>query len=84
MLRMLVTVLTVVMIVGFIIMIIALVTRLQRTPEIAFDLPDAITLPDGSAPLAFTRGPDWIAITTEDRILIYSPDGTLKQSVDLD
>lgn len=83
-LRRLVTVLTIVMIVGFIIMITALVIRLQRpaAPTLG-GLPPEITLPGGAAPLAFTKGPDWIAITTQDQILIYAPDGSLRQTVDI-
>ncbi|MEL7182242.1 MAG: DUF6476 family protein, partial [Pseudomonadota bacterium] len=28
-----------------------------------------------------TRGSDWMAVTTDDRILIYGLDGTLRQTV---
>ena len=82
-LRRLVTVLTAVMIIGFIILIIAFVIRLQQPSAPALTLPPEITLPDGTRPIAFTRGPDWIAITTDSQILIYAPDGTLRQTVDL-
>ncbi len=49
------------------------------------DLPKEITLPDGTGATAFTQGPDWYAIITEDdRILIYDRDtGQLRQSVNI-
>ncbi|MCG6904734.1 MAG: DUF6476 family protein [Rhodobacter sp.] len=80
-LRWLVTVLTTVMIVGFIVLIGFLVTRFPTAPSLA--LPDAITLPDGADALAFTQAARWYAVvTTDDRILIYDrATGTLQQSV---
>jgi hypothetical protein len=65
----LVTTLTVVMIVGFLVLIAALVLRLNaRGP----DLPDALDLPEGASAVAFTQGDDWVAVVTaDDRILIY-------------
>ena len=81
-LRVLVTVLTAVMIVGFIVLIGFLVTRFPGT-ETALPLPGKITLPDGSVPVAFTQGSDWYAVVTEtDEILIYDRQtGTLSQTV---
>ncbi len=65
----LVTVLTIVMIVGFAVLIAALVLRLNATGP---DLPDAVNLPDGARATAFTQGSDWFAVvTSDDRILIY-------------
>ena len=80
-LRRLVTFLTITMIAGVLTVITLLVIRLQSDPLPA--LPEAIILPDGTQPTAFTRGSDWVAITTKDAILIYELDGTLRQTVDL-
>ncbi|MEO0915889.1 MAG: DUF6476 family protein [Pseudomonadota bacterium] len=77
-LRRLVTVLTATMILGVLAVIVLLVIRLNQTP---MALPDAVALPDGTTPTAFTRGSDWMAVTTDDRILIYGLDGTLRQTV---
>ena len=62
-LRVLVTVLTVTMIVGFIVIVGLFVTRFagQGAP----DLPEVIALPEGAAPMAFTQGSDWFAVVTE-------------------
>lgn len=76
--RRLVTVLTATMILGVLAVIVLLVIRLNQTP---MALPDAVALPDGTTPTAFTRGSDWMAVTTDDRILIYGLDGTLRQTV---
>ena len=79
-LRRLVTVLTTVMIVGFVVLIGFLVTRFPKTASLP--LPDQITLPDGSTPVAFTRGPDWYAVVTQDNeILIFGLDGALRQTI---
>ena len=80
-LRALVTALAVVMGAGVISLVALLVTRL---PDGAAPLPDAVTLPDGTVPLAFTRGPDWMAIATRDAILVYDMAGTLRQRVAID
>lgn len=66
------------MILGVLAVIVLLVIRLNQTP---MALPDAVALPDGTTPTAFTRGSDWMAVTTDDRILIYGLDGTLRQTV---
>ncbi|MDX2483668.1 MAG: DUF6476 family protein [Pseudodonghicola sp.] len=82
-LRLLVTTLTVVMIVGVVVVVGLLVTRLSgRTPP----LPDHITLPDGAKAQAVTMGPGWYAIVTDDqRILIFdATSGNLRQSVKID
>jgi len=79
-LRILVTVLTAVMIVGFIVLIGFLVTRFPDSG--ALPLPDQITLPDGTMPVAFTQTADWFAVVTDgDKILIYTPEGTLRQEI---
>ena len=68
-LKRLVTALGVVMIAGFLVLIAALVIRLNSDP---LPLPDRITLPEGVTATAFTQGPDWFAVVTSDnRILIY-------------
>ncbi|WP_047995669.1 DUF6476 family protein [Puniceibacterium sp. IMCC21224] len=82
-LRRLVTVLTVTMIAGLIIVLGLLVTRLgARGPA----LPDTITLPDGTSATAFTQGDNWYAVVTKDnRILIFDRlTGALRQTVTLD
>lgn len=61
--------LTVVMIAGFLVLIAALVIRLNADP---LPLPDRIALPGGVSAVAFTQGTDWFAVVTDDdRILIY-------------
>ncbi|GAA6176832.1 DUF6476 family protein [Sulfitobacter pacificus] len=82
-LRRLVTVLTVVMIAGVLVVIGLLVTRLNRDTPV---LPDQITLPEGKTARAFTQGPDWYAIvTSEDEILIYDRlTGGLRQTLQID
>jgi hypothetical protein len=79
-LRRLVMTLTVVMILGFLVLIGAFVIRLQSNPPA---LPDAITLPDGTTATAFTQGPDWFAVvTSDDRVLIFDrTTGALFQTV---
>ncbi|WP_417267285.1 DUF6476 family protein [Celeribacter baekdonensis] len=86
-LRRLVTGLLVVMICGFLVLIGLLVTRFPdmnapSTPAISFDLPETITLPKGATATAFTRGDDWVAIVTDDAIMIYDAEtGALRQTV---
>jgi hypothetical protein len=79
-LRRLVMALTVVMIIGFVVLIGAFVIRLRAAPP---PLPDSVALPDGTSATAFTQGDDWFAVVTaDDRILIYDRDtGTLFQTV---
>ena len=81
-LRRLVTTLTAVMIVGVLIVITLLVTRLNQTPP---PLPDQITLPAGVTAQAFTQGPDWYAVVTSaNQILIYDRlTGKLRQTVEI-
>ena len=68
-LKRLVTALGVVMIAGFLVLIAALVIRLNADP---LPLPDRISLPEGVTATAFTQGTDWFAVVTSDnRILIY-------------
>jgi hypothetical protein len=62
-----------------------LVTRMpQAFGAAAPSLPDGLTLPEGTDPAAITFGKGWIAIvTTDDRILIYGRNGTLRQELRL-
>lgn len=80
-LRILVTVLTVTMILGFIVIVVLFVTKFSDAfgPK----LPDTITLPDGSTPTAFTRGDGWYAVVTDgDKILIFNQKtGELRQTI---
>ncbi len=83
-LRVLVTVLSATMIIGFIIIVALFVTRFAQ--EQGTVLPDAITLPPGAAPAAFTQGADWYAVVTQgDEILIYDrTTGELRQTIRID
>ena len=82
MLKRLVTTLTVVMILGFLVLIAALVIRLNADP---LPLPDRISLPEGVTATAFTQGTDWFAVVTDDNsILIYDRStGSLRQTVEI-
>lgn len=75
----LVTVLTVVMILGVIIVVGLLVTRLQ-TPRLA--TPEMLQMPAGAVAHAVTQGPDfWAVVTRDGRILIFDGTGALTQEV---
>ncbi len=82
-LKLLVTVLTGVMIVGVVVVIFLLVTRFTADGPA---LPDEIALPDGAKATAFTQGDQWFAVVTDDnRILIYDRiTGQLKQTIAVD
>ncbi|MDF0603787.1 DUF6476 family protein [Psychromarinibacter sp. C21-152] len=83
-LQRLVTVLMLVMIAGFIVLIAFLVTRFPDGRALPA-LPEAIDLPDGATATAFTQGPDWYAVVTEDdRILVYDrTSAALVQTVEI-
>ena len=70
------------MIVGVVIVVGLLVTRLKSGPA-PLALPDQITLPDTARAQAFTQGTTWFAVVTQDdRILIYArDDGRLLQDI---
>ena len=72
--------LTVVMIGGVLVVILLLVTRLRDAGP---DMPQAITLPDGTEAQAFTQGRGWYAVVTQDnKILIFDQiSGKLRQTV---
>ncbi|WP_420558551.1 DUF6476 family protein [Roseovarius sp.] len=82
-LRTLVTVLTGVMILGFLVIVALFVTKFSSATRVA--LPDEITLPDGTTPTAFTRADGWYAIVTDaDTILIFDEaTGELRQTIDV-
>ena len=77
--------LMVVMILGLITIVGLFVMQFAQSPgNSAPLLPAAITLPEGTEPLAVTRAPDWVAVvTTDNRILIFTPDGTQIQEVEI-
>ena len=79
-LRRLVTVLTVVMIGGLLVITTLLVIRFSQTGPV---LPETIALPDGTKARAFTQGDGWYAIVTDDdRILIFDRlSGALRQEI---
>lgn len=79
-LKLLVTALAGVMIVGLVAVISLLVIRLQADVP---PLPSRITLPEGTKAQSYTQGENWFAVVTEDeRILIFARDGaTLLQEI---
>jgi len=84
-LKLLVTVLTGVMILGVVVIIYLLVTQLTRLPD-PMVLPEMISLPEGQSATAFTRGTDWFAVVTEgetgEAILIYDlGSGELRRNI---
>lgn len=80
-LRQLVTVLTVVMIVGVVLIAALLVIRLNQ-PTLA--IPDQIILPAGTIAVSYTQTQDWFAVVTdENKILIFDLNGRLNQEVDV-
>ncbi|SEL02251.1 DUF6476 family protein [Roseovarius nanhaiticus] len=83
-LRVLVTVLTATMIIGFIVIVALFVTRFGARTDLT--LPEAITVPEGAAPVAFTQSAGWFAIVTDaDEILIYDrASGELRQTLRVD
>ncbi len=84
-LRILVTVLTATMILGFLTIIAMLVITLTRGPA-ATALPGTISIPAGETAQAFTQGSGWIAVVTRDgtgqqRIRILSAQTGAEQQV---
>ncbi len=78
-----VTILTTVMILGVVVVIGLLVTRLTRDTPI---LPAQITLPDGAKAVAFTQAADWYAVVTDaNEILVFDRmSKALRQTVVVD
>ncbi|MGZ9810371.1 DUF6476 family protein [Pseudoroseicyclus sp. H15] len=58
-----------VMIVGFVLLIAVLVTRLNA-PGPGLPLPESIALPDGEAAEAVTAGPDYYIVVTRSGLVI--------------
>lgn len=76
-------ILTATMIIGVITMVAVFVTRMPKasTPP---SLPAELALPAGTQADAVTMGRDFIAVVTQDqRVLIYRPDGSLRQEISL-
>ena len=74
--------LLVVMILGFVVLIATLVTRIAAKPAV---LPAEISLPEGEKAAAFTMGESWYAIVSQsDKIFIYDRDSqSLLQTVEI-
>ena len=83
-LRILVTVLTGTMIVGFLVIVTLFVIKFSGGT--GPNLPETISLPDGAKATAFTQGDDWFAVVTDGRqILIFDRgNGRLRQTVILE
>lgn len=82
-LRTLVTVLTGVMILGFLVIVGLFVTKFSSTARL--EIPATITLPEGTTPTAFTRAHDWYAVVTDaNTILIFdAATGALRQTIEV-
>ena len=78
-LQRLVTLLTVSMIGGILIIAALLAFKLHSE---SVNFPQTLILPDGTKPIAFTQTKDWYSVITDaDQILIYKNDGTLIRSI---
>jgi hypothetical protein len=86
-LKWLVIALTLTMIGGVIAVVAVLVTRIPQMANPLPVLPETITLPEGATAQAVTFGKGWIGVVVTgpegERFLVYSPGGTLRQTVDL-
>ncbi|MBL9072463.1 DUF6476 family protein [Tabrizicola sp.] len=82
-LKWLVILLTLSMIGGVITVVWLIVTRMPATFAPATPVvPETVVLPEGRTAAAVTFGRGWIAVvTTDDRILIFGADGSLRQEV---
>lgn len=82
--RILVTTLTATMILGLLAIVALFVIRFASEP-VVLQVPDSITLPDGSQATAFTQSANWYAVVTADnQILIYDrKTGVLLQQVEV-
>ena len=72
-LKLLVTTLTAVLIIGLVAILSLLAIRLATPPpQVSLELPAAITLPDGAEAQAVTLAADWLIIlTTGDEVLLF-------------
>ena len=79
-LKVLVIALTGTMILGIALIAGLLAYRLSADP---MPLPERITLPEGTAAVAYSEGTDWIAVVTDrDEIVIFDrATGTLRQTI---
>lgn len=82
--RRLVVVLTSVLIVGVIVIVGLLVTRLGLAPA-PLALPDAITLPENARPEAITLARDWVLVLSDEgELLLFGrTDGVLRHRLTL-
>ena len=69
-LRRLVTLLTLTMVVGIIVLVTLVFIRFQGEAR-PISLPDGITIPDGLRPVAFTQTREWYAIVTDDNHIVF-------------
>lgn len=84
MLKWLVILLTLSMIGAVITVVWLLVTRMPSAMKAGPDLPAAIALPEGEQAEAVTFAKGYVAVVTRSgRILIFAPDGRLRQEVPL-
>lgn len=85
-LKWLVIVLTLTMIGGVITVVALIVTRMpQAFTSEAPAVPETLVLPDGTKASAVTFGTGWTAVvTTDNRILIFGRDGSLRQDVTIE
>ena len=83
-LKVLVIVLMITMIVGVITVVGLLVTRMPNVGRLAAvpALPASLQMPAGASAQAITMGTGWIGVvTTDNRVLIFTPDGALRQEL---
>jgi Flp pilus assembly protein protease CpaA len=75
--------LTASMIGGVIAVVWLLVTRLP-IPQTGPSLPPELAMPAGARAQAVTMGIGWIGVvTTDNRLLVFNADGTLRQEIDI-
>jgi hypothetical protein len=81
-LKALVITLTITMIAGVITVVGLLVTRMPDSLASGPALPGELALPAGTKAQAVTMGTGWIGVVTNDnRILIFTPDGKMRQEI---
>jgi hypothetical protein len=83
-LKALVIVLTLTMIGGVITVVAVIVTRMPQAIRPLPALPDAVILPEGTTAHAITFGEGWLGVaTSDDRLLIFAPDGQMLQDIEI-
>lgn len=81
-LKVLVIVLMITMIGGVITVVGLLVTRMPTARDLSPALPASLQMPAGATAQAITMAPGWIGVvTTDNRILIFTPQGRLHQEI---